>query len=88
MSSLYDIRTRIVELAKQDELSDEESFELETLITQELNSKSINIIGFLRNAEETTNAIDNEIKRLTALKRKKFNMIFIFYLQPNTLKVA
>lgn len=85
MQSLYDIRTRIVELATQDELNDEESFELEKLITQELNNKSANIIGFVRNAEATINAIDNEIERLTLLKKKNDSTLSRFkdYVKDN-----
>ena len=69
MNSLYDIRTKIVELATKDELNDEESFELETLITQELNNKSVNIIGFVRNREMTDFALDAEIERLQKIKK-------------------
>lgn len=85
MNSLYDIRTRIMELATQDELNEEESFELERLITQELNTKSINIIGFVRNAEANISAIDNEIERLTLLKNKNNNTLSRFkeYVKDN-----
>ena len=44
--------------------------EFEKELNDQLTNKGANIIAFIQNSELTTNAIDIEIKRLTALKKQ------------------
>ena len=69
MNSLYDIKTRLVELAQREDLTEDESKELATILAQELTNKSTNIIGFIRNVETNMEILDSEINRLTILKK-------------------
>lgn len=75
MNSLYDIKSRIVELANRDDLTEEEIKELGTILAQELTTKSKNIIGFIRTVETGLEAIDSEIKRLLDIKTSSKNKL-------------
>ena len=69
MNTLYDIKTRLVELVQSDELTDAEKEELGVILGQELTQKSTGIIGFVRNAEASETALDAEIERLQKIKK-------------------
>ncbi len=71
MNTLYDIKTRLIELLQSEELTDAEKEELGVILVQELTQKSTAIIGFLRNTEVAEEAYDAEIDRLQ--KKKKAN---------------
>lgn len=69
MNTLYNIKTRLVELVQSDELTDAEKEELGVILGQELTQKSTGIIGFVRNAEASETALDAEIERLQKIKK-------------------
>lgn len=75
MNSLYDIKNKFVELATREDLTEEETNELGTLLAQELVNKSTNIIGFIRNTEVNLDALDAEIKRLQDIKKSVTNKL-------------
>jgi hypothetical protein len=90
MSSLYDIKNKFVELATRDDLTEEESKELCTLLATELTNKSTNIIGFIRNTELTLDAVDIEIKRLQDMKKATTNKLekFKSYVELNMTQLG
>lgn len=90
MNSLYDIKSRLVELANREDLTEEEVTELGTILAQELTAKSTNIIGFIRNVETGLEAIDSEIKRLTDMKANAKNKLDRFkeYVKTNMTDLA
>lgn len=90
MSSLYDIKNKFVELATRDDLTEEESKELCTLLASELTNKSTNIIGFIRNTELTLDAVDIEIKRLQDIKKNTTNKLDKFkgYVEQNMTQLG
>ena len=70
--SLYNIKNKFIELfekAESEELTQEEIQEQGKELALALKSKSANVIGYIRNAELTTDAIENEIERLTNIKK-------------------
>ena len=90
MSSLYDIKNKFVELALREDLTEEESKELSTLLATELTNKSTNIIGFIRNTELTLDAVDIEIKRLQDMKKTTANKLEKFknYVEQNMTQLG
>ena len=70
--SLYNIKCDFIELfekAENGELTQEEFEKQGKEKAIDLQKKSVNIIGYLRNQELTIEAIKNEIDRLTAIKK-------------------
>ena len=75
--SLYNIETEYLEIANQ--LEDGElTTELETALAineQQLQGKAVAYAYVIKDAEETTSAIDAEIKRLQGLKKTQQNKV-------------
>lgn len=90
MNSLYDITNKFAELAIRDDLTEEETNELGTLLAQELTNKSTNIIGFIRNTELNLDALDTEIKRLQDIKKSTTNKLERFkgYVETNMTQLG
>lgn len=86
--SLYQITSGFMDLMNKietEELTEEENKEIETALIQALQTKSINIIGYIQNQEALTNAIDEQIKRLQDFKKQKQNNLdkFKTYVKNN-----
>lgn len=90
MNSLYDIKNKFVELALRDDLTEEETQELATILSNELTNKSMNIIGFVKNVEGNLDMLDAEIKRLQELKKATNNKLDKFkqYVENNMLELG
>lgn len=74
--SLYQITNGFMELMNKietEELTDEEQKEIEEVLTEALQKKSNNIIGYIQNQEALIKAIDEQIKRLQDFKKHKQN---------------
>lgn len=63
----------IVELEGQ--MNDEQIATIKAVIEDEINNKSGNIIKVIKNIESDVKAIDEEVKRLNALKKHKKNTV-------------
>lgn len=89
-NSLYDIKNKFVELALRDDLTEEETQELATILSNELTNKSMNIIGFVKNVEGNLDMLDAEIKRLQELKKATNNKLDKFkqYVEKNMLELG
>ena len=89
-NSLYDIKNKFVELALRDDLTEEETQELATILSNELTNKSMNIIGFVKNVEGNLDVLDAEIKRLQELKKATNNKLDKFkqYVEKNMLELG
>lgn len=89
-NSLYDIKNKFVELALRDDLTEEETQELATILSNELTNKSMNIIGFVKNIEGNLDMLDAEIKRLQELKKATNNKLDKFkqYVENNMLELG
>ena len=79
METLYKIETDYTELITKIELAEGEiTPEIEELLTineKQLQSKSIAYLSVIKNKEAFITQIDEEIKRLQALKRKNDNIV-------------
>lgn len=80
--SLYNITNKFVELmdkAQDGELTEEEYNELGNELAQELQNKSSNIIGYIKNSESLLEAMKVEEKRLAELRKKGEKKLDKFY---------
>jgi len=71
--SLYSITNKFVELmdkAEEGELTEQEYNQLGEELAQELQNKSTNIIGYVKNSEYLLDAIKQEEKRLSEMRKK------------------
>lgn len=76
--SLYNIKSDFIELFEKREngdITEEEYQEKGNCLAVDLKNKSINIIGYVRNAEVTIEAIKNEVERLTNMRKAIENKI-------------
>jgi seryl-tRNA synthetase len=86
--SLYNITNKFVELmdkAQEGELTEEEYNELGNELALELQNKSSNIIGYIKNSESLLEAMKTEEKRLSDIRKqgeKKLNK-FYQYVKEN-----
>lgn len=69
INSLYDIKTRFVELMNNDELTEEQVQELGVELAQELKNKSTNIIAYIINSESLLERMKMEEERLKSLRK-------------------
>lgn len=69
VNSLYDIKTRFVELMNNDELTEEQVQELGVELAQELKNKSTNIIAYIINSESLLERMKMEEERLKSLRK-------------------
>ncbi len=67
--SLYDIVGAFPKLIDQEEMSEEDKKEVEKELTELLQQKSQNLIGYARNMELTIEAMKNEEKRISEKRR-------------------
>lgn len=70
--NIYNTTNKFVELmdkAENGELTEEEYNQLGTEIAQELQNKSANIIGYLRNSELLIDAMKSEEKRISEMRK-------------------
>ena len=70
--SLYNITNKFVELmdkAQEGELTEEEYNQLGEELALELQNKSANIIGYIKNSESLLEAIKSEEKRLSEMRK-------------------
>ena len=80
--SLYNITNKFVELmdkAQDGELTEEEYNELGNELAQELQNKSSNIIGYIKNSESLLEAMKVEEKRLAEIRKKGEKKLDKFY---------
>lgn len=91
--SLYNITNKFVELmdnAQEGELTEEEYNQLGEEVIKELQNKSANIIGYIRNSESLLEAMKAEEKRLSDMRKQgeakleKFNQ----YVKENMEKLG
>ena len=71
--SLYNITSKFVELinkANEGDLTEEEYNELENELALELQNKSANIIGYIKNSESLLEAMKAEEKRLSDIRKQ------------------
>lgn len=86
--SLYNITNKFVELmdkAQEGELTEDEYNELGNELALELQNKSSNIIGYIKNSESLLEAMKTEEKRLSDMRKqgeKKLNK-FYQYVKEN-----
>lgn len=76
MDTLYNITNKIIDLmdkAENGELTEEEQSLLSQEVEKELINKSSSIIAYVQNNEALSKAIDDEIDRLTEMKKKLKN---------------
>lgn len=90
--SLYNITNRFIEImnkAQEGELSEEEYNELGQELAKELQNKSSNIIGYIRNSELLIEAMKTEEKRIADLRKIGENKISKFkeYVKENMEKL-
>lgn len=70
--SLYKITNKFVELmdkAQEGELTEQEYIQLGEELAQELQNKSANIIGYIKNSEYLLNSIKEEENRLSTMRK-------------------
>lgn len=67
--SLYQITSAFPKLIDQEEMSEEDKKEVEKELTELLQQKSQNLIGYARNMELTIEAMKNEEKRISEKRR-------------------
>ena len=73
---LYEITEGYMKyLDKQEELTPEESKEIQDQLQLALKEKSTNIVGYYLDRKAMVEAIDNEIKRLTDMKKALNNQV-------------
>lgn len=80
--SLYNITNKFVELmdkAQDGELSEEEYNELGNELALELQNKSSNIIGYIKNSESLLEAMKTEEKRLADIRKQGEKKLDKFY---------
>lgn len=71
--SLYNISSRFLDLfekAEEGELTQEEIQEQGQALALELKNKSVSVVGYTRTLEAQENALNDEIERLTELKKR------------------
>jgi hypothetical protein len=71
--SLYNITNKFVDLmdkAQEGELTEEEYNELGNELALELQNKSSNIIGYIKNSESLLEAMKTEEKRLSDMRKQ------------------
>lgn len=76
MDTLYNITNKIIDLmdkAENEELTEEEQSILSQEVEKELINKSSSIIAYVQNNEALAKAIDDEIDRLTEMKKRLKN---------------
>lgn len=76
MDALYNITNKIIDLmdkTENEELTKEEQSLLSQEVEKELINKSSSIIAYVQNNEALSKAIDDEIDRLTEMKKKLKN---------------
>ena len=76
MDALYNITNKIIDLMdkrENEELTEEEQSLLNQEVEKELINKSSSIIAYVQNNEALSKAIDDEIDRLTEMKKKLKN---------------
>nr|DAN05554.1 MAG TPA: resistance protein [Caudoviricetes sp.] len=76
MDALYNITNKIIDLmdkTENEELTEEEQSLLSQEVEKELINKSSSIIAYVQNNEALSKAIDDEIDRLTEMKKKLKN---------------
>ena len=67
--SLYQITSAFPKLIDQEEMSEEDKKEVEKELTELLQKKSKNLIGYIRNIELTIEAMKNEEKRISEQRK-------------------
>lgn len=67
--SLYQITSAFPKLIDQEEMSEEDKKEMEKELTELLQQKSQNLIGYARNMELTIEAMKNEEKRISEQRK-------------------
>lgn len=72
---LYELLNDCLEVENLDEVDEEQRKEILNFIKLEISNKGDNIIKFIRNEESSIKIIDEEIKRLQALKKARNNKI-------------
>lgn len=80
--SLYNITNRFVELmdkAQEGELAEDEYNELANEVALELQNKSSNIIGYIKNSESLLEAMKTEEKRLADIRKQGEKKLEKFY---------
>lgn len=80
--SLYNITNKFVELmdkAQEGELTEEEYNELGNELALELQNKSSNIIGYIKNSESLLEAMKTEEKRLSDMRKQGEKKLDKFY---------
>lgn len=80
--SLYNITNKFVELmdkAQEGELTEEEYNELGNELALELQNKSSNIIGYIKNSESLLEAMKAEEKRLADIRKQREKKLDKFY---------
>lgn len=90
--TLYNITNKFVDLmdkAEEGELTEEEYNELGNELTLELQNKSANIIGYIKNSESLLEAIKSEEKRLSDMRKAGENKLdkFMQYVKENMEKL-
>lgn len=70
---LYEITNQALELMNNEEMTEEEFKESEKQLSLALQQKSKDIVGVYKNIDSDIEALNNEIKRLTEIKRIKEN---------------
>lgn len=76
MDALYNITNKIIDLidkTENEELTEEEQSLLSQEVEKELINKSSSIIAYVQNNEALSKAIDDEIDRLTEMKKRLKN---------------
>ena len=80
--SLYNITNKFVEImdkAQEGELTEEEYNELGNELALELQNKSSNIIGYIKNSESLLDAMKTEEKRLADIRKQGEKKLDKFY---------
>ena len=80
--SLYNITNKFVDLmdkAQEGELTEEEYNELGNELALELQNKSSNIIGYIKNSESLLEAMKTEEKRLSDMRKQGEKKLDKFY---------
>ena len=80
--SLYNITNKFVEImdkAQEGELTEEEYNELGNELALELQNKSSNIIGYIKNSESLLEAMKTEEKRLSDIRKQGEKKLDKFY---------
>lgn len=87
--SLYNITSKFVELinkANEGELTEEEYNELGNELALELQNKSANIIGYIKNSESLLEAMKAEEKRLSDIRKQGETKLEKFYKEEFRLR--